>query len=117
MDQQYLIMNQCINVLMKSELPAAKQLQLEILLINMKRLWLSEALPVDMMTGEFAVCKLEDLLTKLRIVCEEDCGGQGLARLMDTMQEMLDALESAHPSPSRPAGELANLGSTRPGFH
>jgi len=94
MDNQYRIINQCLQLLKQSEMPTIKKLRVEIQLIQMKRLLLNDALPNEVKCGSCGEDVFEGLLSQMRGVCSGGCDGEGLTLLMERIGAMLAILGS-----------------------
>lgn len=92
MDQQYGIINQCIQLLKQSDMPTIKRLRVEIQLIQMKRLLLNEAISRDVMSGPCGKDVFDGLLNQMRKICGGSCEGETLRELMDRIGGMLHVL-------------------------
>lgn len=98
MDQQYSIINQCLQLLKQSDMPTIKKLRVEIQLIQMKRLLLNESLPTDIIKGSCGEDVFEGLLHQMRRICGGGCEGEALSDLMERIGGMLSVLGGGHPS-------------------
>lgn len=92
MDQQYGIINQCLQLLKQSDMPTIKRLRVEIQLIQMKRLLLNEAIPTEIKSGPCGKDVFEGLLGQMRKICGGSCEGEVLHDLMDRIGGMLTVL-------------------------
>lgn len=92
MDQQYTIVNQCLQLLKQSDMPTIKRLRVEIQLIQMKRLLLNDAIPNDVKCGSCGKDVFEALLSQMRRICSESYEGEALSDLMDRIGGMLTVL-------------------------
>jgi hypothetical protein len=99
MDNQYRIINQCLQLLKQSEMPTIKKLRVEIQLIQMKRLLLNDSLPADVKIGPCGEDVFEGLLTQMRGICGGGCDCEALGALMDRIGGMLNVLGSEQASP------------------
>ena len=96
MDQQYGIINQCLQLLKQSDMPTIKRLRVEIQLIQMKRLLLNEAISQDIMSGPCGKDVFEGLLGQMRRICGGSCEGELLRDLMERIGGMLNVLGGDH---------------------
>lgn len=92
MDQQYSIINQCLQLLKQSDMPTIKKLRVEIQLIQMKRLLLNDALTNDVVRGSCGEDVFEGLLSQMRRICGEGHHGDALTDLMERIGGMLTVL-------------------------
>jgi hypothetical protein len=92
MDQQYSIINQCLQLLKQSDLPTIKKLRVEIQLIQMKRLLLNDAMINEIKCGSCGEEMFEGLLSQMRGICSGSCEGDALTDLMDRIGGMLSVL-------------------------
>jgi hypothetical protein len=99
MDNQYRIINQCLQLLKQSEMPTIKKLRVEIQLIQMKRLLLNDALPNEVRCGSCGEDVFEGLLSQMRGICAGSCDGDALADLMSRIGGMLTILGAEQASP------------------
>jgi hypothetical protein len=99
MDNQYRIINQCLQLLKQSEMPTIKKLRVEIQLIQMKRLLLNDALPAEVKCGSCGEDVFEGLLSQMRGICAGSNDGDALADLMKRIGGMLAVLGSDHSTP------------------
>ena len=99
MDNQYRIINQCLQLLKQSEMPTIKKLRVEIQLIQMKRLLLNDALPNEVKCGSCGEDVFEGLLSQMRGICSGDCDGEALIELMERIGGMLTILGSERAPP------------------
>ena len=100
MDNQYRIINQCLQLLKQSEMPTIKKLRVEIQLIQMKRLLLNDSLPYEVKSGSCGEDVFEGLLSQMRGICGGTCDGEDLAQLMERIGGMLTILGSEQPPPA-----------------
>lgn len=98
MDNQYRIINQCLQLLKQSEMPTIKKLRVEIQLIQMKRLLLNDAIPNEVRCGTCGEDVFEGLLCQMRRICGGKCEGDALSELMDRIGGMLTILGSERTS-------------------
>jgi hypothetical protein len=101
MDNQYRIINQCLQLLKQSEIPTIKKLRVEIQLIQMKRLLLNDALPNEVKCGSCGEDVFEGLLNQMRTICGGNCDGEVLSDLMGRIGGMLTILGSEQSPPPR----------------
>jgi len=94
MDNQYRIINQCLQLLKQSDMPTIKKLRVEIQLIQMKRLLLNDAVPKEVRCGPCGTEVFEGLLSQMRKICGGNCEGEALSELMDSIGGMLTILGS-----------------------
>lgn len=98
MDNQYRIINQCLQLLKQSDMQTIKKLRVEIHLIQMKRLLLNDAVPKEVRCGPCGEDVFEGLLSQMRRICGGNCEGEGegeaLSELMDSIGGMLTILGS-----------------------
>ena len=99
MDNQYRIINQCLQLLKQSEMPTIKKLRVEIQLIQMKRLLLNDTLPSEVRSGPCGEDVFEGLLSQMRGICGGSCDGEALGSLMERIGGILAILGSEHASP------------------
>ena len=99
MDNQYRIINQCLQLLKQSEMPTIKKLRVEIQLIQMKRLLLNDALPNEVKCGSCGEDVFEGLLSQMRGICNGSCDGEALTELMERIGGMLTILGSERAPP------------------
>jgi hypothetical protein len=99
MDNQYRIINQCLQLLKQSDMPTIKKLRVEIQLIQMKRLLLNDALPREVKCGSCGEDVFEGLLGQMRGICSSNCDAEALSELMERIGGMLTILGSQHVSP------------------
>ena len=92
MDQQYSIINQCLQLLKQSDMPTIKRLRVEIQLIQMKRLLLNETIPEEIKCGPCGRDVFEALLGQMRRICAGSYEGDALTDLMDRIGGMLTVL-------------------------
>jgi hypothetical protein len=93
MDYQYIIVNQCLQLLKQSNLPTIKKLRVEIQLIQMKRLLLEEDEDTGKVnTGPFGESDFDGLLTQMGKICGGNYEGETLTDLMERMSGMLTVL-------------------------
>ena len=98
MDNQYRIINQCLQLLKQSEMPTIKKLRVEIQLIQMKRLLLNDSLPNEVKCGSCGEDVFEGLLNQMKGICGNGCDGDALTQLMERIGGMLTILGSEHAS-------------------
>ena len=96
MDQQYSIINQCLQLLKQSDMPTIKKLRVEIQLIQMKRLLLNENLTNDMVKNSCGEDVFEGLLSQMRRICGGGYEGEALSDLMERIGGMLTVLSGDH---------------------
>jgi hypothetical protein len=92
MNEQYNLINEGLLLLKQSDIPLVEKLQIEIQLIKMKRLLLSDAMPSEvtrMVCGEES---FEALLSQIRGICAGDCQQNSLNLLNDRIEDMLTSL-------------------------
>jgi len=94
MDNQYRIINQCLQLLKHSDMPTIKKLRVEIQLIQMKRLLLNDALPAEVRLGSCGEDVFEGLLQQMRGICSTGYDSEALRDLMDRIGGMLSILGS-----------------------
>jgi len=94
MDNQYRIINQCLQLLKQSEMPTIKKLRVEIQLIQMKRLLLNDAIPNEVRCGSCGEEVFEGLLHQMKRICGGSYEGEALADLMERIGGMLAVLGS-----------------------
>ena len=99
MDNQYRIINQCLQLLKQSEIPTIKKLRVEIQLIQMKRLLLNDSLPSEVKCGSCGEDVFEGLLSQMRGLCSDGCDGEALNVLMERIGCMLAVLGSDQAPP------------------
>ncbi|GFO61444.1 hypothetical protein GMST_37690 [Geomonas silvestris] len=99
MDNQYRIINQCLQLLKQSEMPTIKKLRVEIQLIQMKRLLLNDALPSEVRSGSCGEEVFEGLLHQMKGICCGGYDGEALSELMERISGMLSILGSEQASP------------------
>jgi hypothetical protein len=99
MDNQYRIINQCLQLLKQSEMPTIKKLRVEIQLIQMKRLLLNDALPIEVKCGSCGEDVFEGLLSQMRCICGGTSDGEALTDLMERIGGMLSSLGAEHAPP------------------
>jgi hypothetical protein len=99
MDNQYRIINQCLQLLKQSDMPTIKKLRVEIQLIQMKRLLLNDALPNEVKCGSCGEEVFEGLLSQMRGICGGTNNTEELGELMERIGGMLAILGSDHPLP------------------
>jgi hypothetical protein len=93
MDYQYIIVNQCLQLLKQSNLPTMKKLRVEIQLIQMKRLLLEEdELSGKVTCGPYCESDFDGLLTQMGKICGGNYEGETLTDLMERMSGMLTVL-------------------------
>jgi hypothetical protein len=93
MDYQYIIVNQCLQLLKQSNLPTIKKLRVEIQLIQMKRLLLADDdLPSKVMYGSYDDSPFDGLLSQMGKICGGNYEGETLTDLMERMSGMLTVL-------------------------
>jgi hypothetical protein len=93
MDYQYIIVNQCLQLLKQSNLPTIKKLRVEIQLIQMKRLLLEDDdLPGKVMYGSYGDSPFDGLLSQMGKICGGNYEGETLTDLMERMSGMLTVL-------------------------
>lgn len=101
MDNQYRIINQCLQLLKQSEMPTIKKLRVEIQLIQMKRLLLNDALPHEVKCGSCGEEVFEGLLNQMRGICGGGYDGEALSELMERIGGMLSILGSEQAASQR----------------
>jgi len=94
MDNQYRIVNQCLQLLKQSDLPTIKKLRVEIQLIQMKRLLLNDGISKEVRNGSCGDDVFVGLLCEMQKICDGNADGEVLAELMDRMAGMLSVLGS-----------------------
>jgi hypothetical protein len=99
MDNQYRIINQCLQLLKQSDMPTIKKLRVEIQLIQMKRLLLNDALPNEVKCGSCGEDVFEGLLSQMRGICVGSSDTEELGELMERIGGMLAILGSDHAVP------------------
>lgn len=99
MDNQYRIINQCLQLLKQSEMPTIKKLRVEIQLIQMKRLLLNDSLPSEIRRGSCGEEVFEGLLYQMRGLCGNGYDGEALSELMERIGGMLSILGSEQAVP------------------
>jgi hypothetical protein len=99
MDNQYRIINQCLQLLKQSDVPTIKKLRVEIQLIQMKRLLLNDALPNEVKCGSCGEEVFEGLLSQMRGICGGAGDGEALSDLMERIRGMLTILGAEQPPP------------------
>ena len=96
MDQQYSIINQCLQLLKQSDMPTIKKLRVEIQLIQMKRLLLNDNLTNDIVKDSCGEDVFEGLLSQMRRICGGGYEGEALADMMERIGGMLTVLGGDH---------------------
>jgi hypothetical protein len=92
MENQYSIINQCLQLLKQSDLPTIKKLRVEIQLIQMKRLLLNDALTSEIMSDSCGEEVFEGLLNQMRRISRGSTEAEALADLMSRIGGMLSML-------------------------
>jgi len=92
MDQQYGVINQCLQLLKRSDLPTIKKLRVEIQLIQLKRLLLNDAISSEIMLSSCGNDMFEGLLCQMRTISSGSAKADALSELMNQISGMLTLL-------------------------
>jgi hypothetical protein len=92
--RHYTVINQCLQLLTRSNLPAIMKLRVELQLLQIKKLLLNDALLNEVMCGSCGEDLFEGLLNKMRMISLGNGKTDALADLMDTVGGILSLLGS-----------------------
>ncbi len=92
MDQQYAIVNHCLQLTKQSDIPTRAKLRVEISLLQMKRLLLDDTLPQEARHGACCVSEFEDLLCHMRRIYGRDYQDGNVEEILDRIDALLITL-------------------------
>lgn len=98
MDQQYSVINQCLQLLKRCDLPTIKKLRVEIQLIQLKRLLLNEAISSEILLSSGGEEMFQGLLYQMQTINSGSAKADALAELMNQLSGMLTLLDGGHAS-------------------
>lgn len=91
MEHQFGIINQCLQLLKQSDVPAIKKLRAEIQLIQVKRLLLKDGLSEELKSSS-GKDMFEGLLAQMRAMCGSNCDHEALTGVMNSIGGVITAL-------------------------
>jgi len=95
MNAQYRIVNECLQLLKRSDISQVKKLRVEIQLIQLKRLILKDDRPDRLTCGSCREESFDGLLLAFRNICNGGGGGNTASDLMQLIGGIIGNLSSA----------------------
>lgn len=92
MDQQYSVINQCLQLLKRCDLPTIKKLRVEIQLIQLKRLLLNDAISSEILLSSSGEEMFQGLLCQMQTINSGSAKADALSELMNQLSGMLTLL-------------------------
>jgi hypothetical protein len=92
MDQQYSVINQCLQLLKRCDLPTIKKLRVEIQLIQLKRLLLNDTISSEILLSSGGDEMFQGLLCQMRTISSGNDKADALSELMNQLSGMLTLL-------------------------